>query len=1030
MYRRPCLGLLVVALVALSTSSFAQGTSAASITGVVTDSSGAVLPGVTVEASSPVLIEKVRSAVTDERGEYRILELIPGTYTVTFTLTGFATFRREGLELPPSFNATINTQMRIGALEESVTVTGASPLVDMQTVNRQTVLPKALLDAVPSAKTLLSFYALTPALQSPTNAQDVGGSKGETSSRASLHGSKQGDTKMLLDGMSFNWFEGEGSGRTFFVNALTAQEIVVDTPTGSTSAEYTSNGVVLNVIPREGGNRFSGTLFASGTNHGLQSDNMNDALRAAGAITNSGTRRVYDVNAVFAGPIVADKLWFMTAHRRWGRQERIANLFHDVTLNDPFFTPADGTNGRPFDPADASEDLRSDDVRVTWQVNQKNKFNGLYEWQRNNQPNNFAYLNGGVASMESGNPYCNHPQLFMGTWNNTASSKLLFEGGVLLYNSWASTYDNPCAGIPGNRLYRDSTLSFPFNGNGPSLFRTGQRPFKQRFSMTYLTGAHRIKTGFAADESLPYQSFVDRGPTPFTVSFRVTRDATGTPISGTPISLTEYATPTNSNSEVKVRPDLGIFIQDQWTMHRVTLNLGVRYEYHRTKADPVTTFAGPYNDAHDLPGLDCIPCWHDIDPRFGVVWDVFGNGKTAIKGQIGRYVGLVSWVMSKTFNPQSAIVSSTSRSWTTTRAWFPDMVPNCDLRNPNQNGFGGDVCGTMQNKSFGQQNIVTIPDPDWIQGWGKRPYSWAGSIAIEHQIANGIALTAGFYRTQYGNFTVTRNTDVNPSDFSPYCITAPSDPRLPASVSGQPICGLYDVNPDKYGFVHNTVTLASNFGNAYEYYNGADVNLVARLPHGINLSGGWNIGNSISLLTTWPGVTTSKSNQCVLVNSPEDLKYQISSGVAVGCESGNPYQNLVKINGSVPLPGGLQAAAVYQSIPGPNYGAIYTYGNAQITGLPASRPVLSGNVQSLQIDLLQPLSQYFAYRINQLDLRLSKIFRSGGRKFQVNADVYNVLNGSYALWTNNNYGTNGATWQRPTSTFDARLVKFGVQYDF
>ena len=1022
MSRRPCLGLLAAALVTVFTTPvFAQGTSAASIAGVVTDASGAVLPGVTVEASSPVLIEKVRSAVTDERGEFRIVELVPGTYTVTFTLTGFATFRREELQLPPNFNATLNAQMRIGALEESVTVSGASPLVDTQTVTRQTVLPKALLDAVPSAKTLLSFYALTPALQSPTNAQDVGGSKGETSSRASLHGSKQGDTKMLLDGMSFNWFEGEGSGRTFFVNALTAQEIVVDTPTGSTSAEYTSNGVVLNVIPREGGSRFSGTLFASGTNHNLQADNMSDALQAAGAITNSGTRRVYDVNAVIAGPIVTDRLWFMTAHRRWGREERIANLFHDVTLNDPAYTPADGTNGRPFEPADASEDLRSDDVRLTWQVSQKNKFNGFYEWQRNNQPNNFAYLNAGVSSMESGNPYCNHPQLFMGTWNTTASSKLLFEGGVLLYNSWASTYDNPCAGIPTNRLYRDPTLSFPYNGNGPSLFRTGQRPFKQRFSMTYLAGSHRIKAGFAADESLPYESYVDRGPTPFTVTFRTINGVSS------PISLTEYATPTNSNSEVKIRPDLGIFVQDQWSLHRVTLNVGVRYEYHRTKADPVTTYSGPYTDSRDLPGLDCIPCWHDIDPRFGIVWDVFGDGKTAIKGQIGRYVGLVSWVMSKTFNPQSAIVTNTSRSWTTTRAWYPEMVPNCDLRNPNTNGFGGDTCGTMNNRNFGQQIFSTVPDPDWIQGWGKRPYSWAGSIAVERQLATGVAVTAGFYRTQYGNFTVTRNTAVNPSDFSPYCITAPNDPRLPPSVSGQPICGLYDVNPDRFGQVNNVVTLASNFGNAFEYYNGADVNLVARLPHGINISGGWNIGNSISLLTTWPGVTTSKSNQCVQVNSPEDLHYQIASGVAVGCESGNPYQNLVKINGSVPLPWNLQAAAVYQSIPGPNYGAIYTYGNAQIQGL--GRP-LSGNVQSLQIDLLQPLSQYFDYRINQLDLRLSKFFRSGARKFQLNADVYNVMNGSYALWTNNNYGTNGATWLRPTSTFDGRLVKFGVQLDF
>ena len=167
--------------------------------------------------------------------------------------------------------------------------------------------------------------------------------------------------------------------------------------------------------------------------------------------------------------------------------------------------------------------------------------------------------------------------------------------------------------------------------------------------MTYLAGSHRLKAGFAADESLPYQSYVNRGPTPFTVTFR----------GGTPISLTEFASPTNSNSEVKIRPDLGIFAQDQWTLHRVTLNFGLRYEYPRTNADPVTTFAGPLVDAHDLPGLNCIPCWHDIDPRFGVVWDVFGDGKTAIKGQLGRYVGLVSWVMSKTFNPQSAIVTNT-----------------------------------------------------------------------------------------------------------------------------------------------------------------------------------------------------------------------------------------------------------------------------------------------------------------------------------------------------------------------------------
>ena len=196
--------------------------------------------------------------------------------------------KRDGLELPPNFTATVNTELKVGALEETVTVSGQSPLVDTQNVTRQTVLPKALLDTVPTGKNLLSFYALTPSAVTPTNAQDVGGSKGETTARASVHGSKQGDTKMMLDGMSFNWFEGEGSGRTFYVNALTAQEVVVDVASGS-SAEYQSNGVVVNLIPKDGGNRFGGTFFGTATGHQLQADNLTDALRALGTRTTSGS---------------------------------------------------------------------------------------------------------------------------------------------------------------------------------------------------------------------------------------------------------------------------------------------------------------------------------------------------------------------------------------------------------------------------------------------------------------------------------------------------------------------------------------------------------------------------------------------------------------------------------------------------------------------------------------------------------------------------------------------------------------------
>ena len=347
--RRIVFGIILIcgSVLLLPVPSHAQGTSSGAIAGTVKDASGAVLPGVTVEASSPALIEKTRTTVTDEKGDYKIIELRPGTYTVTFTLTGFNTFKRAGLELPPNFTATINAALAIGSIQETVTVSGSAPLVDTQNVSQQRTISRALLDAVPTAKNMLALASLMPAVVEPPNAQDVGGSKGERSVRLSVHGSKTYDSRLLQDGMRYNALTPgigpptgantlfipslEGTGRGYYINPLTAQETLIDT--GSLgSAQYEYGGAQVNMIPRDGGNLFSGSLFLAATGSALQNDNLTSDLQSQGLNSVNGIKKVYDYNGALGGRIVKDRVWFFGAARRWGTTTSVANLYGDANL--------------------------------------------------------------------------------------------------------------------------------------------------------------------------------------------------------------------------------------------------------------------------------------------------------------------------------------------------------------------------------------------------------------------------------------------------------------------------------------------------------------------------------------------------------------------------------------------------------------------------------------------------------------------------------------------------------------------------
>ena len=276
----------------------------ASMVGSVRDSSGAVLPGVTVEAASPVLIEKVRTAVTDGAGQFQIIDLRPGDYVVTFTLTGFNTVKREGIQLEGTFAVTVNAELRVGSVEETITVTGETPVVDVTTTRLRQTLTKDVVDAIPSARQYFNLAALVPSINS--NTRDVGGSAGLVPPPPTALGSNGSDSRILLDGLSVGATGGGGS--MYMTPVATSREVTFNLTGGMGESE--SPGLVTQIVPRDGGNNFSGSFFANGASRGMVGDNLSDELVAQGLRAPNKLVNVYDVSAAFGGRLVRDKVWF------------------------------------------------------------------------------------------------------------------------------------------------------------------------------------------------------------------------------------------------------------------------------------------------------------------------------------------------------------------------------------------------------------------------------------------------------------------------------------------------------------------------------------------------------------------------------------------------------------------------------------------------------------------------------------------------------------------------------------------------
>jgi hypothetical protein len=989
-----CLGSLL-----LPAAASAQG----AIAGLVTDTSGGIVPGVSVEAASPALIEGARTTVSDGQGRYQITDLRPGTYKVTFTLPGFRTVVREGIELTTGFTASVNIQMAVGAVEETITVAGAAPVVDVQSVTTQTVMTRDVLDAVPSGRNIQAVGILIPGtgLQVGGGAAysvDVGGSGGMQQSPLAFHGNT--NSVQQVDGIRFNNMEGAGQYSGMYWNDGMIQEIQYTT--SGDSAETQAGGVRINMIPKEGGNTVRGTVFGNFTYDKWHSNNLDQRLMDRGLQSVGKIKEIWDFNPSIGGPILRDRLWFHYTMRNWGVNRTVPGSFSEID---------------PSRPSIDDSYINSNVLRLTWQVNDTHKLGAHYD--RNHKYRGHWGLASNVS--EEAAAIEDMPQSYNASvkWTATLSNRLLAQAGLGLYTQqYREIYREELPTSPGVAVH-----TFPITGSrydpffanfdqGTNLYRgafRGRNVFhisgvkNYVASLSYVTGSHTLKGGVQLQQGISREADQHRG------------DMEIRWLNGVPNNVVLRATPRNAVENIT---DFGLYIDEKWTIGRFAISGGVRYDYFNGYAPEQWSPPGSWVPARLTPRVENIPNWRDINPRLGLSWDLFGTGRTAVKFTTGRYVDQAVAAPTRALNPMRQI------SETDTRAWRGDtngnLIPDPDELGPTSNARFGTVVQSVRY------------DDAYIDGFAARPGHWNVNISLQHELRPGLGVsgTIGLGRSFNTLLPATRaavnfgrgpdNLRWGPDDFDEFTIVVPDDPRLPAEIRNTTIDGLYVIKDASRPLVDDFRSYGSNYGDHKETYRGADFNVNWRMGNGGTLGGGLTYGNS-------------HINDCYVVDDPTQLRF---CDRVVDPNSGLVRGGLqVKLLGAYPVFGGWQLSGSFQTVRGPEITAAWTSVNFNNSiRFPNSTRTSLGATPNVTVQLIEPGTLYDD-RLYQVDLRGSRSFGRGARRLKVMVDLYNAFNGNAVLQrasfgATDAYLPTGGTWNRPLGILEGRLFKVGAQLDF
>ena len=934
------------------------------------------MPGVTVEAASDALIEKVKSAVTDGSGVYRIVDLRPGTYIVTFTLAGFQTVRREGIVLTAEFTANVNAELRVGELAETITVTGESPIVDTTTAVHTQVLNRDAIDYLPSGRMIQSIGQLIPGVN--LNLPDVGGARAMQQTYMSTHGMTAANNTVMVDGMTINGLQLDGAVQAY-VNESMSQEMSYQT--SGINAETSAGGVRLNMIPREGGNRFNGDFRYSFRPGDWQSSNLTDRHVAAGLQAGNAIDRIIDATFSQGGPILRNKLWFFVSARYNTVNTQIANTFFD-----------DGSPGID------DQYIRQALARVTWQMSPRNKFSAYFDeidkyrghdMQSNEDPEE--------AALQWFSPAYHTASI---KWSSTVSSKLLLEAG---WSSNLEYYTNSYR--PGVGKSRGSPEWFASASRlenlqgGRRMAATAentQSPERQNIqaSMSYVTGSHNMKFGMQYQWG-DFMHSVDANAD-LTQQYR---SPVGTPKYSVPDSVIVRNTPLIYGE--RLNRDFGIFAQDSWKFRRLTLNAGIRWENVVAQVHAGASPAGRWAPERRFEEIRDVPNWKDWAPRLAMVYDVFGNGRTALKYSLNRYNQSRTTGIAATYNPLASLTSA-SLPW---RDLNSDDIAQ-GFRTFNANGTVTNCVFQTPGCEIDLTNLAPNFGTAALNEYGAYPRTWnlESALELQHEIMRGLSGSAAWFRGNFHNLTTTINRSYTTADFTPYTfynpLTGEPIPVFARTLQNRPTSNLDTYDPERE--------------RVYESFN-FDFN--ARPGRGITLFGGLAIERQLDVACTAP-------------DDPNTLRFCDDN------ENGIPYRKSFKLSGTVPLFWGINASAVFQSNHGTSSSRtmVPTRGTTRYpTNCPAPCPAgeiimpatLFGQT-SLTVNLVDGDTVY-TDRINQLDLRVGKTFEFGRMRVTPSLEIFNLNNtDSIITYASTNALNFGSSYLRPNSIMQPRMIGFNV----